>query len=129
MEKLKVVDEVWDIKKIILFLIVAVVIGFGIKTFVLDNKILIVPQNESSVKGVSIQDTGNSISNIAPSLGIKQGVEQKINDLKKEVNNINIVDIATSTPAVQKVLNDFKNLQNLPQTQAKQACVQICNGL
>lgn len=116
-------NQVWDLRKIIVFLFVLGLILFGFKTFVLDTK----NSTDSKVEGISVRET--PLPSIFPNKEIKQGLDEKISDLKKEVNNINIAEIATSTPAVKKVLNDFKNLQNLPQSQAKEACIKICNSL
>ena|SRR6266404_1687716 len=118
-------DRNWDFRKILAVLILLVVLGFSFKFFVLNNgsKLL-------NVRSVAVQGAKTSVSPNNPvSDTIKKGVENKINDLVKEVNQINVVEVATSTPAVQKVLNDIKSIQNLPQTQAKEQCLKICNGL
>ncbi|MDP2672288.1 MAG: hypothetical protein Q8O84_00550 [Nanoarchaeota archaeon] len=121
MEKLEVVDEAWDIKKILVFVVIAVLLGFSFKTFVLDQNV----SQFSKAKSVEVE----GVSDFSPSEDLQQNLQTKFNDLKEEVNNLNVVDIATSTPSVQKILNDFKNLQNLPQSQAKEACFNICSGL
>lgn len=124
MEKLEVVDEAWDVKKILLFVVFAGILAFGIKTFVLDKKV----STKSMVDLPQVQGTstkGDSSENFSPKQEIQKGVEEKLSELKKEVNNLNIVEVATSTPAVQKVLNDIKNLQQVPKNQ----CLNICNNL
>lgn len=126
MEKLEVVNEAWDLKKILALVAILGVLAFGVKTLVLDKSVS-VPQNTTAqVEGAK---TSNSSVNISPSKELQQNVQTGLDNLRKEVNNINVVDVATSTPAVQKVINDLKNLQNLPQNQAKQACIKICDGL
>jgi len=119
-------DKSWDFRKILAVLILLIVLGFGFKFFVLNNgsKLL-------NIKSVAVQGAKTSVSpnNTQVSDSLKKGVESKINDLVKEVNQINVVEVATSTPAVQKVLNDIKSIQNLPQSQAKEQCLKICNGL
>ncbi|HKC14966.1 MAG TPA: hypothetical protein VKC89_03355 [Patescibacteria group bacterium] len=120
----------WDVKKILIFIAIMAVVAFGFKTYVLDKNASITSKSKSTqVEGTSVKNSDNIPPNFSPSQELKQNLQTKLSDLKKEVNNINVVDIATSTPAVQKVLSDFKNLQNLPQSQAKQACVKICDGL
>lgn len=116
--------ESWDIKKILIALILFVILVVLVKAFILDNK-PVLSSRTIGVEGV----TNKVVSTPAPALEIKKSVESKLNELNREVNNINVVEIATSTPAVQKILNDLKNLQSLPQSQAKQTCLQICNGL
>ena len=113
--------ESWDFKKILIALGLFAIIVAGFKFLVLDKKFKKVAFQTVSVKGTN--------TTISPTTDLKKDVENKLNDLKKEVNNINVVEVATSTPAVKKVLNDIKSLENLPQSQAKDACFKICNGL
>lgn len=126
MEKLKVIEEsFWDIKKIGVFVVILGVVVFGLKTLVLDKNI----QNEGSRATVQVESVKSDKAVELPSENLRKDLNQRLSDLKEEVNNINVVEVATSTPAVQKVLSDLKNLQNVPQNQAKQACFNICNGL
>lgn len=118
--------ESWDPKKILVALVVLAVTILGFKMFVLENKSQKAAGDSVSVQGIRVFESPTPTPVI--SNDIKKSVEIKLTDLKKEVNNINVVEIATSTPAVQKVLNDLKNLQNLPQSQAKEACFKICSG-
>lgn len=120
-------EKKWDLKKIIAFILVVIVLGLTFKSLVLDKKGLSNFTRKSiGVEGVSTKQDSSSQNQQNE---LKKSVEGKLNDLKNEVNQINVVEVATSTPAVQKVLNDLKNLQNLPQSQAKDACLKICNGL
>lgn len=119
-------EERWDLKKIIALLLFVGILAFGLKTFVLDKKLQLNSNSETptAVQGVSTQNNPN------PSpMSIQKSFDTSLNNLKKEVNNINVAEIASSSPQVQKVLSDLKNLQNLPQSQAKDACLKICNGL
>lgn len=117
----------WDRGKIFLFiftLIILAVIGFELRSIILGDKANIVsqaPKNLSDVKGASTQNI--SMPNI------KQDVQGQINNLKNEAANINLVDVATSSPQVQKVINDLKALKNLPQDKLKETCTNICNRL
>lgn len=120
--------ETWDAKKIFFLLVVLVILALGFKTLVLDKKSLKNSNNQSTnVQGASTSEVPSPTP--ISTAEIKKGIENKIIELKKEANNINLVEVATSSPAVQKVLNDLKNLQSLPQNQAKEACVKICNSL
>lgn len=119
--------ESWDPRKIIAFLFLIAVLGVSFKLLVLDKK------EQANFTRKSIGVAGANIvqppSSQNSSNELKRGVESKLNDLKNEVNQINVVEVATSTPAVQKVLNDIKGLQNLPQSEVKNACLKICGGL
>lgn len=119
--------ETWDAKKILAGLLLFAIIALSFKIFVLDNKSSKVLDSKSAnVQGTRTSET--PVPAPTSSEDIKKNIETKLTDLKKEVNNINVVEIATSTPAVQKVLNDLKSLQSLPQSQAKEACFKICSG-
>lgn len=119
-------QDSWDIKKILMLLGAFGVIAVSLKIFILDkNNSLLQKKNQS----VEVQGVSTKINSNPSSLDLQKNVESKLNELKKEVNNINVVDVATSSPAVQKVINDLKNLQNVPQSQAKDACLKICNSL
>ena len=63
-----------------------------------------------------------------PNLGanLQETVKEKINDLKQEVSGLNIMEIASSSPQMQKVLNDIKDLQQYPTNQVKELCRKIC---
>lgn len=122
--------ETWDVKRIFAAVILLSIIGLSFKVLVLDKKNSNSLSSKSeSVQGVSIQETPTPAPASISSNDLKRNIENKLNDLKKEVNNINVVEIASSTPAVQKVINDLKNLQSLPQSEAKNVCLKICSGL
>ena len=117
----------WDRGKILLFfitLIILFIIGFEVRSIILGDKVNTQskqPQNLSSVKGASTEQIQ------VPNL--KQNVQGEINNLKNEAANINLIDVASSSPQVQKVINDLKALQNYPQDKLKDTCTKICNGL
>ena len=113
----------WDKKKIILF--VAGVTLLIIVSLVF-RKMMIAGQetatNPTAVKGASTQ--------ALPALpDVRQNIQNQIENIKNEAQNINVVDVATSSPQVQKVINDLKAIQNYPKNQLRQTCEQICNGL
>lgn len=121
-KKRKAGEEIeWDKKKIILFLIAAIAligIGFELKTIIFGDS--------TTPTAVKTDVKGASTENV-PS--IKKGIQDQINNLKSEAQNINVVDVATSSPQVQKVINDLKGLQDYPKNQLKATCENICNGL
>lgn len=117
----------WDKKKIILTVFVAILligIGFEIKSVFLGESlepIAKVSQNSNAqIKGASTTDLTN---------GIKQSFSDNINSIKAQAQNIDIAEIASSSPQVQKVISDLKGLKDLPKNQIKSACEKICNGL
>lgn len=116
----------WDKKKIILFTIGAIILlgmGLVVKEMMFAGK---ETQNLSSIK-TDVKGASTEIANPLPD--IKQGIQNQINSLKNEAQNINVVDIATSSPQVQKVINDLKALQDYPKSQLKATCEKICSGL
>lgn len=135
-------QETWDKKKIIVFLIVIVVLvigGFYLKTKYLGDlqKQSIIPSKSSQeVAGESIEGSGakDSITNSKESFSsipssIKNNVQEKLDSIKQQITNLNAVDIATSSPQVQKILNDIKTLEQYPGNQAKEMCQKICSSL
>lgn len=117
----------WDKKKIILALIVAILligIGFELKSVFLGESSIPVKEvsqnSNAQIKGASTTDLTN---------GIKQSFSDNINSIKAQAQNIDIAEIASSSPQVQKVISDLKGLKDLPKNEIKSACEKICNGL
>lgn len=139
MNKLKETQEGWDFKKILIGLVVVGLLIFGLyklKTLVLDkNSTNLGFKASQSVQGISTDATPNPTDsptdNVSlPSVSnIQSSVTQKIQDIKSEAGKISITDIASSSPQVQKVINDINSLQSYPTNQAKDICQKICSGL
>ena len=116
----------WDKKKIIFAVIVSILligIGFELKSVFLVESQPIEKVNQNSnaqIKGASTNELTN---------GIKQSFADNINSLKAQAQNIDIAEIASSSPQVQKVINDLKGLKDLPKNEIKSACEKICSGL
>jgi len=62
------------------------------------------------------------------SSGIKNSVQNQLDNLKAEAQNVDLTEIASSSPQMQKVVNDLKALQDYPKNQVKATCEQICNS-
>ncbi|HSX40837.1 MAG TPA: hypothetical protein VLF68_04470 [Candidatus Saccharimonadales bacterium] len=62
-------------------------------------------------------------------INVQAGVSQKLQQIKDEINGINISSAAASSPQVQKLMGDIKSLEGLPGSQAKDFCQKICAGL
>jgi len=116
----------WDKKKIILFtvgIITLLAIGLVVKEMMFAGaETQTTPLVTTSVKGLNTET-------VNPLPDIKQGIQNQIDSLKNEAQNINLVDIATSSPQVQKVINDLKSIQDYPKSQLKATCEKICSGL
>lgn len=117
-------ESVWNKKKIFLAIVLVIFLavgGYFLKTKVLgENSTL---ESKKSVKGVTSKQESKPITGF----NIQEAVKQKINDLKQEVSGLNIVEIASSSPQVQKIINDIKALEQYPTNQAREICKQICS--
>jgi hypothetical protein len=116
-------DLQWDKKKILLFLIAAVVllgIGFEAKDLVLGTSV-------SPSVSITKPDVKGAATQVVPN--IKNSVQNQLDNLKTEAQGVDLVEIASSSPQVQKVINDLKAIQDYPKNQLKATCEQICSGL
>jgi len=115
--------EIWNKKRIFIVIFLALLLligGYFLKIRFLDKNL---PQLSKSVKGVSVEE-----KNIEPELkmNVQEAVKEKLDSLKKEVSNLDVLEIASSSPQVQKVLNDIKSLEQYPANQIKEICKKIC---
>lgn len=60
---------------------------------------------------------------------LQQNFEGKLQDLQKQVMNLDPQEVVTSSPQVKKIINDLKNLQGLPKSELKQVCESLCSGI
>lgn len=134
MKELKPIEEPWNKKRIIIGLFFLFTVVAGLTAF----KVLVLDKNQNSpqslvnktitaVEGASTN--ANTSSNDNTISGLKTNIQDQLNTIKQEAANINLTDIATSSPQVQKVIDDIKSIQNLPRSQAKSFCEQVCSGL
>ena len=112
----------WDKKKIVIFVLFLLVVLFAGLYF----KTILFPDKMTAVEGAYTQISTPQDAEIS---NASQNFQQKVNQIQQNVDNLNMVDVATSTPQVQKVLNDIKSLEQLPRDQAQSACQRICAGL
>lgn len=128
MEELKN-EETWNKKRIFIaiFLIIALIIGgYLMKTKVFGNRSLSPFDILKSVKGISNVKKDDKTQEKSLSVNAKKALQDKINSLKQEVSGLNILEIASSSSQVQKILRDIKSLEQYPETQAKEVCRKIC---
>lgn len=119
----------WNKKRIFiaLFLIAALIIlGYFLKTKVLGENFSL-PNNSKSVKGTTVTQEENKESKERLDVNVQKVVQEKIESLKQDVKGLNIVEIASSSPQVQKIINDIKTLEQYPTNQARELCKQICS--
>ena len=127
--------ESWNKKKIFitLFIIVVIIISYLFKTLILDKNVSVSPTNFSkSVKGVITSRNSDQVSDTSSQSNIpdiQTLLQQKINTIKQEVEKLNIVEIASSSPQIQKVINDINSIKQYPSNEVKNICQKICSGL
>ncbi len=136
----------WDkakiIKGVVLSLIFASLIFYCFKIHLLglniQEKPTISVSDNGRVKGAQTQNIQNpnlnssnvgSFTSIPSSSSIQSSLDDKVSQIKQEVSNLNVAQVASSSPQVQKILEDVKSLEQYPQNQAKEACFNICNSL
>ncbi len=141
-EELK--QESWDVKRITIGVLVLIgLIGGGLytaKALGLDiGKRKPASTNASQdVQGVSVsnndqgtssENNGQGLSVSIPSVStIKSDLQSKINSLTQQVTHLSPADIASSSPQVQKILNDIKALEQGPVDQVRQICENVCHA-
>lgn len=132
-------EEVWDKKKIAL----AAILALGLVALVFFSKDTLIGSlqkenaekkatNSQSVQGVKTENEDEielTEESAIEKIDLQQTLQGKLNDLKKNVNDLNVKDIATSSSQMQKVMQDLENLQQMPRNQAKDACYNICKSL
>lgn len=118
-------QEVWDIKKIFVFLMVLLLLGGGLVYGFMNQRIL----SQGEVRGTQAQKQEEPKIEPPSFNNLQNTFEEKLTDIREEAENIDVAEVASSSPQIQKVINDIKNLQNYPRNQAKEACFNICEGL
>lgn len=117
-----------NIKKIIILALVAIIGGSSLYLSLL----LFLGKNKSSlsnksVKGISVQKQENK--SLPSASNIPNSLQQKLDYIKQEVSKLDIKDIASSSPQVQKLIKDLNSLKEYPSNQAKEICEKICSSL
>lgn len=129
MEKDRIVEEesVWDKKKIIIGFVSAVILlGAGIYFLKPYFASQLHTNSQTSQKSANAQHVkGLSISSFSvPSVSDVQG---KIETIQEQITHLDARQIASSSPQVQKIIQDMQSLQQYPRNQAKEMCQQICS--
>ena len=115
-EATEINKETWNKKRVFfgIFLLALLIIGGG---YLFRDKIF--PRQLKSVEGAST-------SRVDTAANVQEAVREKIDNLKQEVSGLNLMEVASSSPQVQKILNDIKALQQYPENQIKDLCRKIC---
>lgn len=142
MNEVSSIQESWNRKRIFLALIVVALFLIGIIYFLKKTK----SENSqfkspflSNVKGISIKNENEfkkddeKLSQKSLSLpstaDLRGDLQEKLDSIKQEVSSLKVEEIASSSPQIQKVLDDVKSLEQYPKNQAKEICKNICNSL
>ncbi len=135
-------EEAWDIKKIIIATsimvagIVGVMYGAGFlpsqRNKIVAKKTL--QPNSEKVAGATTSNAEDSSSSTEKgtarfSSSLQKSVSRTIESIKEDVKDLNVTEIATSSPQVQKIIKDIQSLQKYPESQAKEMCQKICSSL
>lgn len=119
----------WDRKRVIVtsfFLFTAVLIAFELKGMFLDNQTARDVLGETSIqKPEEIKKPEIE----GPSINLQSEVGSRIDEIKKNIGGLDALEIASSSPQIQKVLRDIQGIKDLPANQAKEMCLKICSGI
>jgi len=119
----------WNKKRIFIGFIVILaalaLLGYGIKTFVLGKNIDFF--SKKTTLGTSTQKQEDT--SLPKASSIQNSLQQKLDSIKEEVSKLDIKDIASSSPQIQKLIKDLNALKDYPGNQIKDVCQKICNGL
>lgn len=137
------IQESWNKKRIILGLIIICFFLVGAVYFFkknnLDKEKIFQKSPLAGVKGVNINNPNNSEKNDTNQVSqkpvslplaneLRDNIKQNIDSIRQEVSILKVEEIASSSPAVQKVLNEIKLLEQYPKNQAKDICQKVCDN-
>jgi len=136
-EKEEKYEEVWDLKKIIIgIIVIAILLSVGLiakRIFFhesLSPSSFVPHVSFPSVRGISsVPNDTTQISHMKFSLPKPQEVQSQIQNIQTEITHLNLKEIASSTPQVKAVLDQIQNLPNEGTSQVKAACMRLCDNL
>ena len=129
MDKENTGEGSWNKKRIIIAIILLMFLGVGAYFF--KTKILS-SESPKSVKGVSVEEEKSSSADEAKidiQKAVKDTVKEKLEELKKEASKIDVSEIASSSPQIQKLIKDLSSIRDYPANQAKEICEKVCGNL
>jgi hypothetical protein len=114
--------ESWNKKRIIIAVIAVILLIVG-GAFLKANFFAGSSRQSQSVKGANAEEVKTES---IPKIDIQGAVKEKMNNLKEQVSSLSIAEIESSSPQVQKIINDIKSLEQYPTNQIKEICRKIC---
>lgn len=112
-------EESWNKKRVGIAFIVLLLLAGG-AVYLLRNSLFI---NAKSGRAQNQKVLSASDYNL------EDVVQRQVQAIKQQAININVEEIASSSPQIQNLINDLKALQNLPKDKVREACYNICKGL
>ncbi|MGH7246355.1 MAG: hypothetical protein ACREGI_05500 [Candidatus Levyibacteriota bacterium] len=136
-KQLEIEEEVWDKKKIIIGVIIFLLLAGGAvfaKAKYFPSPSSSVSPVEKNVEGISSTQSGlsqNSTQQNVPSFSLPSAadLEGKVKQLQDQIAKLSLSDIASSSPQIQKIIQDASSIQQLPMNEAKGICQKICGGV
>src|SRR5688572_12918393 len=100
-------QKVWDARKITIFLFILAA-SAGILYYGLGNQRFL---SEDKIKGVQIEEKNVEESRVdLPTFGnLQTTFEEKFNEIREDAESIDVSEVASSSPEIQKVINDIKS--------------------
>lgn len=120
-------DFEWDKKRILIglgILTVIIIAGFEFKGLFLNKNGNVL--GETNINKPSEIEKPNVKP---PSINFQSEVGSTIADIKKNIGQLDTREIASSSPQIQKVLQDIQGIKDLPSNQAREMCLKICSGI
>lgn len=127
-KELLIEEETWDKKKIIVGILTAsLIVGIGLHFLqpLINNgqrsraRLYRKVDNTKEVAGASMSGS--------VSLPAVWDVQSNIDIIQQQITQLDVNEIASSSPQVQKIIKDIQSIQQFPRNQAKEMCQQICN--
>lgn len=109
--------ESWNKKRIITALIILALLVAGA---IFLTKSDFTPNNPNQKEVSTVLSASNE--------NLEDAIQKQIESLKEQAANIDVEEIASSSPQIQNLVNDLKALQDLPRNQAREACMNICKS-
>ncbi len=60
---------------------------------------------------------------------MQDSAQERLEKIKEQVSQLSAADLLTSSPQIDKVMQDLESLKQYPKNQVKDACRNICEGL